>query len=125
MNRNDTTFYIIYWFDAEVFKIGVTDRADRLRKHARTGGMALHVIPHMTTKNEREAIRHVAYAFDRAFPDFESAEPLLGTGGLGFTECFKVPRRHLLGATELAFMGVRRSSANETDKNHQAGVLHE
>lgn len=120
----DTTFYIVYWFEHAVLKIGVTNRADRLRKHALTGGKTLHVVPHMTTRQEREAIRHVGYAFDRAFTTAASAVPVLGDGGLGFSECFTVPTRHILGAVELAFMGVRRS-ADETDQNDQARILHQ
>lgn len=110
LNRDDCTLYVVYWEPAEVFKVGVTANDSRIRKFQRTGAWLLHRVEHATTAQEAEVLRHVGYAFDRAFTHREDATALLGQWAMGFTECFRVPVRHLLGARELAMLGLRRAS---------------
>ncbi|MDM4761908.1 hypothetical protein QT381_02675 [Galbitalea sp. SE-J8] len=124
MSKRHLSLYLVHWYRFEVFKVGVTTTPDRIRKHAATGGVLLQLIEPATTRQEREALRHLAFAFDRAFDSADAAVPVLGSCGLGFTECFKVPNRHVIGAVELASLGVLRG-ADEENPVDQARVLHQ
>lgn len=109
--KADSMLYLVVWRAAGVFKVGLTNRSDRLRGFESTGGEVLHVVPHATTRQERAAQEHVGYAFPRAFaaPDEPEAVALLGRRGSGFSECYRVGR-FALGAVELALLGHRRAA---------------
>lgn len=111
--QDDTTLYIVWWPNHDVLKVGVTNHASRIRKHQLTGGILIGHFEHSTRKQERTALEHVSFAFDRAFLTAESATEVLGAGGIGFSECFKVPSRHITGALELAYIGMRRGAGGD------------
>lgn len=107
--KRDSTLYMVWWPRNGVFKVGITNRAERVRLFESTGGIVLHTVPHATRAQEKSAQQHVGYAFDRAFSDASEATELLGKGGGGFTECFVIGS-HTIGAIELACLGISRAS---------------
>lgn len=92
--------YVVQWQD-EVTKIGFTRNIRRFTMFTATGGTLVHLecAPDVATldpwesrtaseQREAEMLRVAALIFPRAFSDKWEAEPYLGPGGSGWTECF-------------------------------------
>jgi hypothetical protein len=83
-----TTLYVVEWETLGIVKVGTTILPSRVRKFVLTGATVRALFHDMTTDHERAVHRHLRVIGRRAFPTWQSAKPLLGAGGLGFTECF-------------------------------------
>lgn len=107
--------YVAYFPEHGVLKVGRAWIWQRLNE---LGDLGAHIIVLQRGTDaswEREALKVLARCFPKAFANYMDAEPVLGKGGKGHTECFAVEEYDLQFALDRCIEGFARG--NETGEN--------
>lgn len=84
------TIYVVVWAEHHIVKCGMTTRPARVRYFENRGASTLALFPNQDWNFEQRILKELAQFGQRAFRDWRESVWLLGVGGLGFTECYKV-----------------------------------
>lgn len=91
-NDGVPTVYVVAWPDQEIVKAGYTTN-ERWKPFVARGGVVLKIERYTTGAEALQRERYLENAlmaeFERAFMEKSQALPLLGSGGAGYSECYR------------------------------------
>lgn len=90
--RSRTTVYVVEWPDLRILKVGRTILPSRVYRHVRHGAVVIRLFRDASEELERRLLRELSRIGLRAFDTWRAAVPLLGAGGIGFSECYELNR---------------------------------